>query len=1047
MDKYQSLFDADDTPKRDDKKNEQLAISNEELTQEEPKPEPTPEPEPETVLSRNSQLATRNSEPTPEPEPAKPNSEFRIPNSELNESRNSQLATRNSSYPAEPIPALTGKTVWVLDSHAILYQVFHAIPEMTTPDGQAINAVYGMTRDLLALMETHRPDYLLAAFDLPAPTVRHKRYDQYKANRKEMPVDLQSQIAKSHELLDACAIPGLQFEGYEADDILATVAQTVELAGGQCVLVTADKDSRQLLSDKVQIYLIRKNKFYTESDLMTDWGVTPQQAIDFQAMVGDASDNVPGIPKIGPKTATALLQQFGTLEEMLKHTDQIKAKGTRQNVEQNVENARLSKELVTLHTNVPINIPWTAAQCRGPKESEIIALMKKWGFRSLIGKAAKVCESYRDMEYYESVAPDPNADEYDDAQADFSDLSQLVPSEQKVQIQTQLIDSPAALDALADQLSKAPMIALAAFGDAPGVNSDVPAREQTLIGLALATTENVGYYLPFNAAQTQLLEQKSAVLDMDAALKRLQPILESADKLFVGHDIKRIRTLLRNQGVQLQGTTFDVMIADALAAPGELSHALTSLAQRWFEYVPIDLSEKLVVREAKSRRILALNELSVETVAPYAVEQAVLPIIAYRYLLPELENVNQLKLAQELEFPLERVLADMEYTGVKVNLETLAALSKTYTDKLSVLQSEIYQLAGEEFNIDSPRQVQTILFDKLGLPKQRRTQTGSSVDADVLQTLSERHPIAAKILEYRTLAKLKSTYTDALPELVYSKTQRIHCSFNQTVTATGRLSSTHPNLQNIPIRGKEGREIRRAFVPGFEGWKLLDADYSQIELRVLAHVCQDKALIQAFQDGLDIHAQVAAEILGIPLEEVTSEQRSSAKAVNFGIIYGQSSFGLAKSLGIPQPEAAAFIDAYFARFPAIHDFLDSTLYSASQNGYVETLWGRRRYLEGVRNAHTGQLNATERMAINTVIQGTAADIIKAAMISVFDKLNAGGYKSKLLIQIHDELLLECPPEEVEDVKTLLVSTMENVFPMRVPLKVDANVGDNWSEAH
>ena len=508
MDKYQSLFDADDAPKRDDKKNEQLAMSNEQLTQEVPAPEPTPEP-------------------TLEPEPAKPNSEFLIPNSELNESRNSEATDNrrlpgadaprlaNSDYPAEPIPALTNKTVWVLDSHAILYQVFHAIPEMTTPDGQAINAVYGMTRDLLALMETHRPDYLLAAFDLPAPTLRHKRYDQYKANRKEMPVDLQSQIAKSHELLDACAIPGLQFEGYEADDILATVAQTVELAGGQCVLVTADKDSRQLLSDKVQIYLIRKNKFYTEADLMADWGVTPQQAIDFQAMVGDASDNVPGIPKIGPKTATALLQQFGTLEEMLKHTDQIKAKGTRQNVEQNIENARLSKELVTLHTNVPLNIPWTAAQCRGPKESEIIALMKKWGFRSLIGKAAKVCESYRDMEYYESVAPDPNADEYDDAQADFSELSQIVQTEQKVQIQTQLIDSPAALDALADQLSKAPMIALAAFGDAPGVNSDVPAREQSLIGLALATTENVGYYLPFNAAQTQLLEQNAAVLDMD----------------------------------------------------------------------------------------------------------------------------------------------------------------------------------------------------------------------------------------------------------------------------------------------------------------------------------------------------------------------------------------------------------------------------------------------------------------------------------------------------------------------------------------------------
>ena len=1033
MDKYQSLFDSDNC------EEEQLAVSGQQL---------------------EKQLEKQSDEQSDE--------QSAVSGQQLDNSltANSSLLTPHSSlltpHSSEPIPSLAGKTVWILDSHAILYQVFHAIPEMTTPDGQAINAVYGMTRDLMGILENYRPDYLMAAFDLPAPTVRHKRYELYKATRKEMPIDLQSQIPKSHEVLDAFAVPGLQYEGYEADDILATVAQTVELAGGNCVLVTADKDSRQLLSDRVKIFLIRKNKFYTADDLMADWGIAPCQAVDFQSMVGDASDNVPGIPKVGPKTATALLTQFGTLDEMLKHTDKIQAKGTRKNVEENVENALLSRELVQLYNNVPINIPWSAARCCGPHEAELTALFNKWGFRSLISKAARISKIYQQSEELSQEERVILEEEYigDGQSGIMGSLSGAaeapgvnipnpagVVSSSSGKIQTEIVNTPQALENLIHLIQSVPMISLCALGDAPGVNSEEPPRQQRLVGLSLAINENTGYYLPFRAVQTHLLASGIPVLDTISTLEKLKPILENPQLLLVGYDIKRSRNLLLAHGLELQGETFDVMIADALAAPGELSHSLASQSLRWFDYSTLEIGDKLIIKEAKARRILSLDMLPLETAAPYAVEQAVVPVILYGYLLPELEKLNELKLAQRIEFPLERVLAEMEFTGVHIDLDCLAKLSHTYTQKIESLRQEIFQLAGEQFNIDSPRQIQTILFDKLNLPKQRKTQTGSSTDADVLQTLSAQHPIAGKILEYRMLAKLKGTYTDALPTLVYSKTGRIHCCFNQTVTATGRLSSTHPNLQNIPIRGKEGREIRRAFTAGNKDWLLIDADYSQIELRVLAHVCQDAAMIQAFKDDLDIHAQVAAEILNIPLAEVTSEQRSSAKAVNFGIIYGQSSFGLAKSLDIPQSEAAAFIDAYFARFPAIHDFLNKTLDSCCKNGYVETLWGRRRYLEGVRNAHSGQLNATERMAINTVIQGTAADIIKAAMIAVSRKLKEAKLQSNLLIQIHDELLLESPPEEVDTVKDMIVSTMEGIFSMRVPLKVEANIGPNWAEVH
>ena len=1018
--------------------------------------------------------------------------------------------TPNAGYPenVQPVPDLTGKSVWILDGHSILYQVFHALPEMTTPDGQPVNALYGFARDLFSLSQTYKPDYLMCAFDVSKHTFRTDLYEAYKGTRQEMPDDLRSQIPKAHELLKALGIPSVELLGYEADDILATVSRLTSEAGGNCVLVTGDKDSRQLLSDRVQIYQIRKTSFYTAAELAADWGVRPDQVVDFQALVGDSSDNVPGVPKIGPKTATALLEQFDSLENLLTHTDQIKSKATRQRIEDNVELARLSQSLVRLKQDVPINIPWSDAQHQLSGSPELVRLMRQWGFKSLLAKAMQLpgsdnsgsdnsgndnsknvntgnvntenegSESQNvspvsvsdssEIDLFTDIIPDSNVSESAaTGEADFSPAEncklEVCPSRPRYKFLTRT--NPDAVEEFLAFLKQNPTepIAIAAFPTDPGcLASDVPPRQQTLAGLAVSLDGQTGYYLPTcSDSETNLLlsfDDEPTEDGDDRAMAAIQTVLKNPAVLKIGHDLKRSRNLLRTFGIVLDGPTFDTMIADSLTCPGESSHALESVCLRWANWTSRDIQSQFVVKTGKLKTILSLADLKPEDRLEYTGEQALFPRLLYPAMQNAIDKMGLADLARDIEFPLERVLAQMEYTGIRTDSNRLNDLSNEFGRKIDGLKADILSLAGESFNIDSPKQLQTILFDKLRLPKQKKTQTGTSTDADVLQTLAPLHPIAGKILDYRGLTKLKSTYTDALPELIYPPTHRIHCTFNQAATATGRLSSNHPNLQNIPIRSEEGRVIREAFIPFGNSeaalrtpsdaqWILLDADYSQIELRVLAHVCADAALCEAFIEGADIHAKVAAEIFDVPLKEVTSQQRSRAKAVNFGIIYGQSSFGLSKALGISQGEAADFIDRYFAEFPTISQFLDQTLDRCLSQGYVETLWGRRRYLLGIRQNRKGPLNTPERMAINTVIQGTAADIIKAAMVRVQKNLEEQKVRARLLLQIHDELLLEVPPEELEPVRAMLVNTMENVIDMKVPLKVDAKSGANWAEAH
>ncbi len=828
-------------------------------------------------------------------------------------------------------------------------------------------------RDLLSLLEEKKPDYLFCAFDLPGPTFRHQRYSAYKANRPPMPDDLVPQILSIRRVIDAMGVPAIGCEGYEADDLLATVARATEELGGECTLVTSDKDCRQLITERVKLYNIRKNQVMDRDALRGDWGIAPDQVVNFQALVGDATDNVPGVPGIGPKTAQELLREYGTLESLFEHVAEIKQAKRRQSVQEHQEQARLSRELVRLNAHVPCAIPWHLGRVGRIDGERLAALFREFGFRSMASQA----EALRQPS---SIEP---------------------PREPSPRGKTNLVDVPEALASLVEQLKRQTSISLdleTKFAAAAPAGAMVWPRWAAIVGYSVAWTPDEAWYIPVCSPPGQ------RCLDPRQTLEALRPVLEDPAIEKVGQNLKYDQIVLRGAGIHLAGVAFDTMVASYLLDAGERNHSLDDLGHRYLGRGKKKITDLIGTGKGQKR----MDEVAVAEVADYACDDAVLPLRLQPILEKRLDQAGLKKLFSEVEMPLIEVLADLEYNGIKIDCERLAELSHRFGQRIETAEREIYELAGHQFNIASPKQLQQVLFSEQKLPVVSRTKTGPSTDADVLEDLAGQHPLPAKILQYRQYTKLKGTYVDALPQMVHPVTGRVHASFHQAVAATGRLSSSDPNLQNIPIRTEAGREIRSAFIPGEKGFVLLAADYSQIELRVLAHFCEDQRLREAFARDDDIHAQVAGRIYGVPLDQVTSDMRYRAKAVNFGVLYGQSPFGLARELGIPKEEAAKFIDNYFESYPGIEVFLRTILAECHNRGYVTTILGRQRTIHGVRVDAGRQRNLPERTAINTVIQGSAADLIKLAMISIHRRLVEERWPARMLLQIHDEFGLRDP---------------------------------------
>ena len=920
-------------------------------------------------------------------------------------------ARAEASWPPSPSSSpppesLVGLKVYVIDAHSLIYQVFHALPEMTSPRGEPVGALYGFARDVLYLLEVKKPDYLFCAFDVPGKTFRHELYGDYKVHRPEMPDDLVPQITSIRRLIEALGVPALGIESFEADDVMATLARITEQLGGECSLVTGDKDCRQLISDRVTLYNIRKDQVFDREALRTEWGIAPEQVVDFQALVGDSVDNVPGVPLIGPKLAGQLLRQYGTLEEVLEHAPDVSGTKRRQNLIEGREQALLSRDLVRLDRHVPVAVDWNAGRMGGIDRGRVLELFGEFGFRSLAEKL-------------DALEEKPS------------------PPKPKLEAEYRLVDTPEALEAFAAELRRQKCISF----DTETKNiseqwsDQVWPRWAELVGLSFAWKDDEAWYLPVRAPAGE------PCLDLERTLQVLRPVLEDPAVEKVGQNLKYDMIVLRSAGVELAGVAFDTMVASYLLDAGQRNHNLDELARRYLGHTTIKISELIGTGKNQKR----MDEVPVRQVADYAGEDALLPLRLRPILAAKLAETSLEKLCTEVELPLIEVLAELEYNGIKIDVDRLAELSRRHAAQLEALQDEIYDLAGHPFNIASPKQLQEVLFREQKLPVVKKTKSGPSTDAGVLEELAGRHPLPAKIIEYRQVAKLKGTYVDALPEMVHPRTGRVHASFNQVVAATGRLSSSDPNLQNIPVRTKAGRQIRSAFVPGQEGWVLLAADYSQIELRVLAHFSGDERLCEAFARDEDIHARVASQVNAVPLEEVTGEMRRQAKAVNFGVIYGQSPFGLAKQLGIDQDEAARFIDAYFEGYPGIERFLERVLAECRKKGYVNTILGRRRAIRGVRADAGRGRNLAERTAINTVIQGSAADLIKLAMIAIHRRLRREKSPARMLLQIHDELIFEVPTENLDDLAQLVSEEMAGAERLDVPLRVDVKAGPNWAE--
>jgi DNA polymerase-1 len=893
------------------------------------------------------------------------------------------------------------ETLYIVDTYSLIFQVYHAIRQpMQGVRGQPTNAVYGFTGDLYHLLYDKQPSHLICAMDSDGPGERSTMYAEYKANRSSMPDDLRPQIPLILDVIAGYGIPVIEHPGWEADDVIATLARRAAERGMEVRIVTNDKDARQLIGPRIKIYNIRKKQFLDEEELMQEWGIRPDQVVDFQALVGDSVDNVPGVPLVGPKKASELLKRFGTLDEVLAHADEAAGKKLQENLKTYADQARMSRALVLLRDDLPLDVDWDASCVKDPDCRRLLELFTDFGFRRYS----------------------------DDMRVRVSQLKPKPAREHRREWNT--VGDAAALDRFIEELSQQKRICI----DLETTSMD-PARAE-IVGIACCWEPGRSFYIPVAGPAG------SAVLDRELVIGRLKPLLEDPDREVVNQNIKYDLIAFRRAGIRVANVGLDPMIADFLLDSGARTHGLDELAKRHLQRGMIPITELI----GKGKQQLQMFEVDVERASEYASEDADVAWQLAELLKPKLEQAGLWDLYWSLERLLIPVLADMEWLGIRVDVAELQRQSADLGVRLDVLMREIYELAGREFNIASPKQLADVLFKELRLPILKRTKTGPSTAEDVLERLGQKHALPAKIIEHRQLSKLKGTYLDALPQLVNPETGKLHTSFSQVSAATGRLASSDPNLQNIPIRSEEGRRIRRAFVPSEPGWKLVCADYSQIELRMLAHYSQDEAMLDAFRRGIDIHAAVASQVYGVPEDQVTADMRRVAKAVNFGVIYGQTAYGLAAALGIPQADAAAFIEDYFTKYAGVAQFIEATLDSVRSKGYAETILGRRREITGIRSYRPDNLNLPERTAVNTVMQGSAADLIKKAMINLHARIAREGHPGRMLLQIHDELVFEAPEAAVESLMHMAREEMTAAIPLSVPLVVDMKSGDNWLDA-
>lgn len=926
--------------------------------------------------------------------------------------------------------------LFLLDAYALIYRAYYAFiknPRMNSK-GQNTSAVFGFVNTLEEVLRKENPSHIAVAFDPPGPTFRHTEFDAYKAQREATPEDIKAAVPIIKEILKAYRIPVLEMAGYEADDVIGTIAKRADKKRFDVYMMTPDKDYGQLTEPHIFIYKPRygSNDFDRLDDrkVMEKYGLAnPCQIIDLLGLMGDSSDNIPGCPGVGEKTAQKLLEEFGSIENLLENTEQLKG-SLKTKIEENKEQILFSKFLATIKTDVPIDADEKEFERKELNEEAVKAIFEELEFRTLIARVLKrepVAKPVSrgpvqgDLFSLFEEAPQAETAIANEPTAHLTDIHSTPHTYTMIQTEKEMAE-------LCAELRAQPSVCF----DTETTGTDPLASD--LVGLSFAFREGEAFYVPISADREQALQQ----------VEIFRAFFEDERIEKVGQNLKYDILELRNYGIHVRGKLFDTMIAHYLLNP-ELRHGMDYMAETYLKYKTIHIDE-LIGARGKNQK--SMRDVAPEIVSEYAAEDADVTLKLKRLLKREIDENGLSELFYDIESPLVYVLADMEWTGVRLDLKALSELSRELTDELIHIEKEIVEMAGMDFNVNSPKQIGEVLFDRMKImEKPKKTKTGQySTSEAELEKLRNKHPIIEKILEQRGLKKLLSTYIDAFPLLINPKSGKIHTSFNQTVAATGRLSSTNPNLQNIPIRDERGKEMRKVFIPD-AGCTFVSADYSQIELRIMAHLSGDKNMMEAFEHGQDIHAATAAKIYKIPIEEVTSDKRRKAKTANFGIIYGISVFGLSERLNIPRSEAKELIDGYFDTFPQVKQYMDESIARARESGFVETILGRKRFLADINSKNAVVRGYAERNAINAPIQGSAADIIKIAMVRIFNRLQQGKLQSRMILQVHDELNFNVPTNELSDVRKIVSEEMENAYKLRVPLKTDVGVGENWLEAH
>ena len=898
----------------------------------------------------------------------------------------------------------------LIDGSSFLFRAFHAVPPLTNAQGQPTNAVYGVSNMLRKLINDYNTPYFAVVFDAPGKTFRHDLYEQYKAHRPPMPDDLRVQIAPLHELIRSLGLPLIIEHGVEADDVLGSLAQNAERQGFKVIISTGDKDMAQLVTEHISLENTMTNTKMDVQGVVEKFGVQPEQIIDYLALMGDTVDNIPGVPKVGPKTAAKWLQEYGSLDNIIANAEQVKGK-IGENLRASLGQLPLSRELTTIKCDVALHYSLDDLKRREPDIAALKQQLGSLGFSSWL----------KTLNGDSATAP----------------VAKIETPEQPIAPTSkdyQTILSQADFDTWLRKLQQAELFAF------DTETTSLNYSDAQVVGVSFAIQVGQAAYIPLAHDYPDVPAQ----LDREAVLTALKPLLEDANKAKLGQNLKYDAHVLANHGIQLRGIAHDTMLQSYVLNSTATRHNMDDLAKH---YLGVDTIHYEDVA-GKGAKQIGFQEVAIETAAEYACEDADITLRLHQTLSQQLQQQASLwALYQDIEMPLVDVLTRIEANGVLIDSAMLDQQSLELANRMVGIEQQAHDLAGSAFNLSSPKQIQEILFERQNLPILKKTPKGQpSTDESVLQELALDYPLPKLIIDHRSMSKLKSTYTDKLPQQVNNKTGRVHTSYHQAVAATGRLSSSDPNLQNIPIRSEEGRKIRQAFIAA-PGYKIVAADYSQIELRIMAHLSGDAGLLAAFSQGVDVHSATAAEVFDVPLDSVTNDLRRSAKAINFGLIYGMSAFGLAKQLGLPRDKAQAYINLYFERYPGVKQYMDDIREQAKQNGYVETLFGRRLYLPDINARNAAQRQYAERTAINAPMQGTAADIIKLAMLACDQWLNDSGVDAKMIMQVHDELVFEVAESQLESCMTKIREIMSNAAELHVPLLVEVGVGENWDEAH